>query len=148
LFDKISSLFDKIPSVGDTIIAFVAAVLAWLLVTGLSMWAVQSAAYHTKRAKSAIKKDFPYFTYPFYKKMFFMGLKGALSGVNLVIIWGSTVFLMLYIPACIVLIMVPCRVTCAVCSVMTTLCYGSTLGRMLVLRLSWPDFKQANIKKK
>lgn len=64
---------DKIPSTGDVIAGMITIILTWLLVTGLTMWAVWSEAYHTKRAKSAIKKDFLYFTYPFYKKCFLWG---------------------------------------------------------------------------
>lgn len=138
---------DKIPSVGDAIIIMVTLVLTWLLVTGLTMWAVRSAADHTKRAKSAIKKDFPYFTYPFYKKMFFMGLKGALSKVNLVFIWVSFISTILYLIISTVWLVFFNIFSANILYAVSFVSGVSTMGRMLVLRLSWPDFKQANIKK-
>jgi len=139
---------DKVPSVGDAIAGMIAMVLLWLLVTGLSMWAVWSASCDSKRAKSAIKKDFPYFTYPFYKKMFFMGLKGALSKVNLVFIWVSFISTILYLIISTVWLVFFNVFSFNIVSVFLLVSGVSTMGRMLVLRLSWPDFKQANIKKK
>ncbi len=60
----------------DTLIIVIVLSLVWLLYTWLIMFHIK---YTAKKKLNKNKEAYSYFHYPFYKKLFLLGLKGCLS---------------------------------------------------------------------
>jgi len=68
-------------SVFNTIIGFVAICCLWIM---LIFPIMRDIRYRAKKKWHKNEKKYPYFHYPFYKKLFLLGLNGALSKVVVV----------------------------------------------------------------
>ena len=68
-------------SVFNTIIGFVAICCLWIM---LIFPIMRDIRYRAKKKWHKNEKKYQYFHYPFYKKLFLLGLKGALSKVVVV----------------------------------------------------------------
>ena len=68
-------------SVFNTIIGFVAICCLWIM---LIFPIMRDIRYQAKKKWHKNEKKYPYFHYPFYKKLFLLGLNGALSKVVVV----------------------------------------------------------------
>ena len=68
-------------NVFEEIIVLLMIVLFWLFISALIMGDIR---YQAKKKWHKNEKKYPYFHYPFYKKLFLLGLKGALSKVVVV----------------------------------------------------------------
>ncbi len=60
----------------DTLIIMIVFVVVFAIYSGMIMFCIDSVGY--KRIDKN-KKIYPYFTNPFYKKIFLLGLKGAIN---------------------------------------------------------------------
>lgn len=60
----------------NSIVVIVACLIMWAIFSGLMMLAVRHNG--TKKSWKKIKENYPYFSYRFYKKAFFLGLNGAM----------------------------------------------------------------------
>ena len=65
----------------EEIIVLLMMVLFWLFISALIMGDIR---YRAKKKWHKNEKKYPYFHYPFYKKLFLLGLNGALSKVVVV----------------------------------------------------------------
>ena len=65
----------------EEIIVLIKMVLFWLFISALIMGDIR---YRAKKKWHKNEKKYPYFHYPFYKKLFLLGLNGALSKVVVV----------------------------------------------------------------
>lgn len=65
----------------EEIIVLLMMVLFWLFISALIMGDIR---YRAKKKWHKNEKKYQYFHYPFYKKLFLLGLKGALSKVVVV----------------------------------------------------------------
>ena len=70
-------------SICNTIILLLVCVLFYVILTVACMLAVRFNK--TKRSWKKIKEEYPYFSYPLYKKIFFLGLNGRLPKFFVVI---------------------------------------------------------------
>ena len=68
-------------NVFEEIIVLLMIVLFWLFISALIM---RDIRYRAKKKWHKNEKKYPYFHYPFYKKLFLLGLNGALSKVVVV----------------------------------------------------------------
>ena len=68
-------------NVFEEIIVLLMIVLLWLFISALIMGDIR---YRAKKKWHKNEKKYQYFHYPFYKKLFLLGLKGALSKVVVV----------------------------------------------------------------
>ena len=68
-------------NVFEEIIVLLMIVLFWLFISALIMGDIR---YQAKKKWHKNEKKYPYFHYPFYKKLFLLGLNGALSKVVVV----------------------------------------------------------------
>lgn len=80
----------------DTLISVIIFVLVWALYSCIIMFHIR---YTAKKEYKKNEISFPYFHYPFYKKLFLLGLKGALNPVIVVftfILNISTLLLLIF----------------------------------------------------
>lgn len=68
----------------EEIIVLLMMVLFWLFISALIMGDIR---YRAKKKWHKNEKKYQYFHYPFYKKLFLLGLKGALSKVVVVMMF-------------------------------------------------------------
>lgn len=84
-----------------------------------------------KKKWNKYQKIYPYFHYPFYKKIFFLGLKGAFSRVNVVLTFIA------HITTIIALIF--CMLVCCFQNIATmSYCFRAVAGVGLILLLARP----------
>ena len=60
----------------NTIVALVACLILWAIFSGLMLLAVRHNG--TKKSWKKVKENYAYFGYRFFKKVFFLGLNGAM----------------------------------------------------------------------
>lgn len=80
------------------IVATIAVIILDIWVTFLFMVHIRLEA---KKKWNKNQKLYPYFHYPFYKKIFFLGLKGAFSRVNVLLTFVTHIATILSIIFCV-----------------------------------------------
>lgn len=88
-------MLERLPS----ILMILACFILWIIVTFLIMLSIKYNA--SKRSKIKVSDEYPYFKYPIFKKIFFVGLKGKVpfalvilsSIINILLIVMIVVFL-------------------------------------------------------
>ena len=86
----------------DTIIILIICVVFWLAYSGILMVHIRLEA---KKKWKENEENYPYFHYPFYKKIFLLGLKGCINrlvvistfilNISLLILIGLSIWLSL-----------------------------------------------------
>lgn len=83
----------------NSIVGIVAGLLMWAFFGGLMMLAVRYNG--TKKSWKKIKENYPYFSYHFYKKSFFIGLNGAMPLSVVVLSFVVNIALIIIVLACV-----------------------------------------------
>lgn len=113
----------------------VSGIVATIAVIIIDVWATFVFMVHirleAKKKWNKNQKLYPYFHYPFYKKIFFFGLKGAFSRVNVVLTFIAHIGTILTLIFCV---LVCCFQNIAVMSY----CFRAIMGVELLLLLARP----------
>ncbi len=84
-------------------------------------------------------KDYPYLSYPFYKKIFLLGLRGVVNKITIVITFALNIITLLCIVLCIVLLIHY--------NIYVGYCFRAVAGAQLVLALIKGFLHLANMPK-
>lgn len=95
----------------DTLATIIVIIIWWLI----SLWIVMSNIKSSAKKKcrnndemyKKIEKKYPYFNYPFIKKIFFLGLKGCITRAEVVLAFICNIALFLNIISGIVTMITP-----------------------------------------
>lgn len=83
----------------NSIVALVACLIMWAIFSGLMILAVRHNG--TKKSWKKIEEIYPYFSYRFYKKIFFIGLNGAMPLSVVVLSFIVNIVLIIIVIACV-----------------------------------------------
>lgn len=83
----------------NSIVALVASLILWAIFSGSMMLAVRHNG--TKKSWKKIKENYPYFSYRFYKKTFFIGLNGVMPLSVVVLSFIVNMALFIIVIACV-----------------------------------------------
>lgn len=87
---------DVVANIRDLIISTILFIFVWGLFTLLAC-----APPNTKKARRKIAEMFPFFRYPWYKKIFFLGTKGLMPRIVVVLSFITNISLILLIIFCV-----------------------------------------------
>ncbi len=78
----------------DTLFVIIFSVIIWIIFTVTIMLCIHASAFKKIERNS---EKYPYFTYPFYKKIFLIGLKGVISPTVVVSTFLTNLFLIVVV---------------------------------------------------
>lgn len=86
-------------NLSNSIAALVACLILWTILSGLMLFSVRHNG--TKKSWKKIKEIYPYFSCRFYKKIFFIGLNGAMPLSVVVLSFIVNIVLIIIVIACV-----------------------------------------------
>lgn len=120
---------DVVANIRDIILCTIIFTFAWGLFTFLALLV---ALPNTKKAKSKTTEMFPFFRYPWYKKIFFLGTKGWMPRIVVVLSFIINISIVLLIVFCILNIFINTVAMYLVYRILAVIFVGSLLSRMAV----------------
>ena len=120
---------DVVANIRDIILGTILFAFAWGFFTFFSML---GALPNTKKAKSKTTEMFPFFRYPWYKKIFFLGTKGWMPRIVVVLSFIINISIVLLIVFCILNIFINTVAMYLVYRILAVIFVGSLLSRMAV----------------
>ena len=120
---------DVVANIRDIILGTILFAFAWGFFTFFSML---GALPNTKKAKSKTTEMFPFFRYPRYKKIFFLGTKGLMPRIVIVLSFIANIGLILLIIFCVLNIFFNTVAMFLVYRVVALLFWSALILRMVV----------------
>ena len=123
-------------TIGDVIGAFIISIGADLYYIFFNLATVSNCA--GKKSYTKLKKYYPYFNYPWYKKLFFVGLKDACKISWLLCFWFSF-YNILSVVIHVVTLLLFCKIIPATPLIICIIIYA-TVGKLIAWFISMPIF--------
>lgn len=86
-------------NIRDVFLGTIAMVVGWGLFTFMTV--ALAASLNTKKAKKKLENEYPFFRYPWYKKIFFLGTKGYMPFATVILSYVINISILLLIIASI-----------------------------------------------
>ena len=124
-------------TIGDVIGVFIFSIVGDLYYIWFNLGTVRNCA--GKKSYTKLKKHYPYFNYPWYKKLFFVGLKDACKISWLLCFWFSF-YNILSVVIYVATLLLFCKIIPAT-PLIIYIIFNTTVGKFIAWFISLPIFR-------